>query len=164
MSTVTDLNNEIQDFNKMYYDYIACGGEDDCIIAKQYNSGSVMTNDAFLNIIDASYNSLVVNLKKNITGSSTINGATVFGSVANYSSGIDTGSDEYQDNYNDIISQNLENVKKRKELESQIKDIQHTPDSIYAEKKRTTDLTIYTNIILTTFYLWSFCYIFKIII
>ena len=150
MTTVTALNNEIQDFNKMYYDYIACDGVDNCEIAKQYNSGTYMTNEEFLIKVDASYNALVKNLKQEITGSSTIDGASLFDSVANYSSGIDTGSDEYQDNYNYIISKNLENVNKRKELESQIKNIQHTPDSIYAGKKRTTDLTIYTNIILTT--------------
>lgn len=163
MSTIIDLNTQINAFNDMYTAYTNCSSLSNCSNPGGFDTTYGTANDtARKSLIDASYNAIVTNIKKTIkdgAGNEIINGATVFSSVneTNENSGVfgntvSTGSyySNYDNSYNLIINNNIKNIKSQKDLEMKIKELEQLPNTIYAEKKKYNDYTIYTNIILTT--------------
>ncbi len=149
MTNFNSINDEITAFNHMYDGYITCSNTNLlCTEFNHYNNGVNMTKADFENIVDTAYANLIDNIK-GIHNSSGIDGSAVFANAAsNYNAGM--RSSEYDNNYTDMLSKNLNNVKRRNNLESQIKELKQSEGSIYAENKQINDFTIYTNIILTT--------------
>ena len=84
MSTIIDLNTQINAFNDMYTAYTNCSSLSNCSNPGGFDTTYGTANDtARKSLIDGSYNAIVGNIKLNITGAvnGNIDGANVFSSV-----------------------------------------------------------------------------------
>lgn len=162
--TVDELNTKINEFNKMYNDYIACSINNNCFSSGTLYGvdntfyGADNTNNAKA-LINTNYNDVVSILNGSIkyNGNTIINAGTALNSASSDNTGVydSTSSNNnfyrtYHNTYNNIINNNIKNTKSQKDLEMKIKELEQLPNTIYAEKKKYNDYTIYTNIILTT--------------